>query len=148
MKTEGIRVFILDTDHITILQRGPAIEQKQIESRLGRCPEGDLYVTIVSFHEQMGGWTAYINRARDAAGLVRGYTMLQELLVDYSELNVLPLDAMAVGQFENLRRAGVRIGTMDLRIASIALVHSFTVITRNAVDFSKVPGLAIEDWTV
>lgn len=36
---------------------------------------------------------------------------------------------------------------MDLRIASIALVEGATVLTANTIDFEKVPGLAIEDWT-
>jgi len=41
----------------------------------------------------------------------------------------------------------IRIGTMDLRIASIALVEGATVLTANASDFEKVPGLTIDDWT-
>ena len=36
---------------------------------------------------------------------------------------------------------------MDLRIASIALAGDCTVLTRNLVDFQKVPQLRIEDWT-
>jgi predicted nucleic acid-binding protein len=36
---------------------------------------------------------------------------------------------------------------MDLRIASIGLVNRATVVTANSTDFSKVPGLTIEDWT-
>jgi predicted nucleic acid-binding protein len=36
---------------------------------------------------------------------------------------------------------------MDLRIASIALVEGATVLTANASDFEKVPGLTIDDWT-
>lgn len=36
---------------------------------------------------------------------------------------------------------------MDLRIASIALVEDATVLTANTIDFEKVPGLRIDDWT-
>ncbi|MGD0518047.1 MAG: hypothetical protein ABSA26_10990 [Thermoguttaceae bacterium] len=47
-----------------------------------------------------------------------------------------------------MRKSKVRIGTMDLRIASIALAQGFTILTRNLVDFEKVPNLKVEDWTV
>jgi tRNA(fMet)-specific endonuclease VapC len=36
---------------------------------------------------------------------------------------------------------------MDLWIAAIALTNSMTVLTRNRVDFERVPGLTVEDWT-
>ncbi|ETX07465.1 MAG: hypothetical protein ETSY2_11025 [Candidatus Entotheonella gemina] len=36
---------------------------------------------------------------------------------------------------------------MDLRIASIALSRNMTVLSRNLVDFMRVPGLRVEDWT-
>jgi tRNA(fMet)-specific endonuclease VapC len=41
----------------------------------------------------------------------------------------------------------IRIGTMDLKIAAIALAHGATLLSRNLVDFKKVPGLTVEDWT-
>ena len=36
-------------------------------------------------------------------------------------------------------KEGVRIGTMDLKIASICLANDATLLTRNLVDFDKVP---------
>jgi len=40
----------------------------------------------------------------------------------------------------------VRIGSMDLKIASIALVHNALVLSANLQDFQKVPGLRVENW--
>jgi tRNA(fMet)-specific endonuclease VapC len=37
-------------------------------------------------------------------------------------------------------------GTQDLKIASICLAHDATVLTRNEIDFNKVPGLSVENW--
>ena len=45
-----------------------------------------------------------------------------------------------------LRRAGSMIGPIDILIAGTALAHGATVVTRNAREFRRVRGLAVEDW--
>jgi len=45
-----------------------------------------------------------------------------------------------------LRSEGVRIGSMDLKIACITLVRDATLLSRNAIDFNRVPGLHFENW--
>ncbi len=50
-------------------------------------------------------------------------------------------------QFKVMDKLRLRIGTMDLRIASIALANDLTLVTRNTSDFARVPNLKIEDWT-
>lgn len=74
--------------------------------------------------------------------------MFQAILADFTRMNVLPFDSEAAKTFAGLRKSGVRIGTMDLRIGSIALVCGFTVLTRNTIDFERIPGLRVEDWTI
>jgi len=41
---------------------------------------------------------------------------------------------------------GQAIGPYDLQIASIALEHGLIVVTHNLTEFSRVPGLTVEDW--
>lgn len=45
-----------------------------------------------------------------------------------------------------LQRQGQLIGPNDLFIASIALAHNLILVTHNTREFSRVPGLALEDW--
>ena len=141
-------MFILDTDHVGILQRGTGPEYSALSRRISRQSQTDLYVTIVSFHEQLLGWNAYIARAKSQAEIVRGYRRMERILSDLSGAQLLPFDDDAGDQFEQLRRQHVRIGTMDLRIAAVALTRNMSVLSRNLVDFERVPGLTVEDWTV
>ena len=78
----------------------------------------------------------------------RSYPWLDEILTDFSSAQILPFDGLAAGVFDDLRRQRIRIGTMDLRISAIALTRNMTVLTRNLVDFQRVPALLVEDWTV
>jgi tRNA(fMet)-specific endonuclease VapC len=106
----------------------------------------DFYFTIVSFHEQILGWNAYIHRAARISGVVRGYAMLRNTLHDFAAARIAQFDQAAAEQFESLKQQRIRIGTMDPRIASIALARGYTVLSRNLVDFQRVPGLPVEDW--
>ncbi len=73
--------------------------------------------------------------------------MYQDLLTDFARRRVLPFDRRAGRIFESLRKQRIRIGTMDLRIAAIAIADRYTVLSRNLADFRQVPGLTAEDWT-
>ena len=47
-----------------------------------------------------------------------------------------------------LERTGGVIGPHDLQIAAIALRHGLTLVTHNTKEFSRVPGLKLEDWEI
>ncbi|MEL6882205.1 MAG: type II toxin-antitoxin system VapC family toxin [Cyanobacteria bacterium J06607_10] len=89
-----------------------------------------------------------INRSQKNADTVRGYILLSEILAAFSMAPVLHFDERSISIFHELRKQQVRISTMDLRIASIALANNLTLLTRNRRDFNKVPDLILEDWTV
>jgi tRNA(fMet)-specific endonuclease VapC len=131
-----------------ILQRQSTDLCQTLLARIGAYSPQEFLVSIVSFQEQVAGWLAYLGRKREPTQVVHAYQQFGRLLSDYSTAHMVEFDEAAARQFDELRRQRIRIGTMDLRIASIALVGDHTVLTRNIVDFEKVPGLKIEDWTV
>lgn len=47
-----------------------------------------------------------------------------------------------------LERAGKTIGGMDLLIAAHAMAEDSTLVTNNAREFLRVPGLAVEEWAL
>lgn len=140
-------MYLLDTDHVSILQRGTQPACGRIQQRMALYLLTGIFVSIVSFHEQVMGANVYLSQARTVAALARGYELLEEIRARYARAQVLPFDQQAVNRFQSLRSQHVRIGTMDLRIAAIALDRGMTVVTRNTSDFNQVPGLSVEDWT-
>ena len=144
-------MFLLDTDHVSILQDDEGAESAKLVERLTFQAESGVVLSIISFHEQTLGAHSYINRAVDPAVLLRGYELMFQVTRTFSLLPILPFDADADADadaaFEELARKRLRVGTMELRIAAIALSHDLTLLTRNVADFGKVPGLRTEDWT-
>lgn len=140
--------YLLDTDHISILQRQSGAEYATLMMRVARHPPSELAFSIISFHEQALGCHTYVNHARSSREVVRGYGMFARLLQDFVTAPVVTFDDDAAAMFDRLLAQRVRVATMDLRIAAIALSRGMVLVTRNSRDFGKVPGLQIEDWTV
>jgi tRNA(fMet)-specific endonuclease VapC len=138
---------ILDSDLLSILQRRTEPECGRLERRLNQLLKDDVFTTIVTFQEQMRGWLAALHKARSDKRLLLVYSELRSMLRDFCHLNILPFESAALAEFKRLRGQKVRIGTMDLRIASIALATQSTLLSRNLRDFQQVPGLNVEDWT-
>ncbi len=141
-------MFVLDTDHIGILQRQRGAEFDTLIANLSKCDPLEIFTSIVSFHEQINGWTKYIKGSSDTSRTVRGYSQLEQILTDFANAQVLPFSSTAAEVFDDLRTRKIRVATMDLRIASIVISSQMTLLTRNAVDFERIPNINIEDWTV
>lgn len=109
-------------------------------------PVAEVFATIVSFEEQTRGWLAILARAQSVTDQVVAYQRLSRHLEVYRNMPTLPFDAAAATEFQRIQKLRLRVGTLDMRIASIALSIGATVLTRNTVDFRRIPGLLIEDW--
>ena len=66
-------------------------------------------------------------------------------------IDILPFEPPADETYGRLRaeleRAGTPIGPNDMLIAAHALATDRILVTGNVREFSRVPGLAVEDWS-
>jgi tRNA(fMet)-specific endonuclease VapC len=140
-------MFVLDTDHMTFLDRPDSTEGVRIRQRMEQARLQGVVSTVVSYEEQTRGWLAYAARAKSLAQVVDAYRRLEGHVTVYRSMPLLGFDEAAAIRFQDLKRANIRVGTLDLRIASIVLANDATLVSRNRRDFERVPGLRIEDWT-
>jgi tRNA(fMet)-specific endonuclease VapC len=140
-------MVVLDTDHVSILEWESGADYHCLGARLEHLSANEVATTIVSYDEQTRGWLAYIAKARKFAQLVEGYRRLHRHLDVYCSMLVLDFDESAAVVLQGIRHLQTRIGAFDLRIAAITLSRGATLLTRNQVDFERVPGLRFEDWT-
>ena len=139
-------LYILDTDCFSLWQQNHPMMVQRVEVNAE-----NLAVTIVTLEEVIRGWFNVINQASapsQANKLVWGYTRLWDTLDDFKNLNILKFDQNASTIYTEFRSQRIRIGTQDLRIAAIVLANNAILVTRNYRDFSQVPDLVQEDWTI
>ena len=135
---------ILDTDHVSLLERNEPLVVEQLRQF---NPE-TVAITVVTFEEQIRGRLSKIRQANSDEKVIAAYSKLQATAEFLKQFNLIGFDSDACSCFNDFRRQKIRIGTQDLRIAAIAFSRNAVVVTRNIRDFSKVPGLILEDWTV
>ena len=139
-------MIVMDTDHLSLLEWGSK-ESAILRTRLAESSDRNVVVSIASYEEQMRGWMALLAKTPDVTKQVSAYSRLREHLQLYCSVPLLDFSEPAADKFSELRGQKVRIGTMDLKIAASCLCEDALLLTRNSVDFSKVPGLLYEDWT-
>lgn len=140
--------YLLDTDHLSILQRKAGAEYLRLSKWMAQFTPVDFACCVVSLHEQVVGAHAFLNQAKNSADLIRGYQLLERLPRDYLAFALLPFDPPSAVKYSGLVAQNLRVNTMDLRLAAIALSRNLTVLTRNLRDFGRIAGLKIEDRTV
>ena len=136
-------LWILDTDHLSLFQK----EHPLIVERINIMNYEEIAITIVSVEEQTQGWLKAIKQSNQSNRLLWAYKGLQDGIAFFNTVKVLEFDQNAYNYYQELRKQKIRIGTKDLRIASIVLSKKAILVTRNRRDFERVQELTFEDWS-
>ena len=128
--------YLLDTNILSSLLKQPS---GAVASRICSVGEDAICTSIIVACELRYG------AAKKDSPTLSG--KVEQLL---SIVEVLPLDEDADGKYAQLRaaleKAGTPIGANDYLIAAHALSLELTLVTDNIGEFSRVPGLTMENW--
>jgi len=138
-----MNLFVLDTDVLTLFQRGDAT----ILARVGQHYSSEIAISVVTVEEQLSGWYAQLRKAKGPEKLAWAYRRLAANVRFMAGIRILDFQEAAIERYETLQRLRLEVRKMDLQIAATALEHGGTLVTRNVRDFKHVPGLRIEDWS-
>ena len=103
-------MYLLDTDHLSVLERGGA-ESERLRRRLQAVPPDEVAATVVSYEEQTRGWLSYLTRARSLEEQVASYGYLQRHLRVFCAVPLIAFDPAAAAIVRQLQQQRIRIGT-------------------------------------
>jgi tRNA(fMet)-specific endonuclease VapC len=136
-------LYLLDTDTTSHLQRGRPV----VVARAAAVPASSVAVSVITVEEQLSGWYTALRSTRDPVRLHAVYARMAAAVRFLGSFTILDYSLAAMAGYDRLLKAKLRVRKNDLRIAAVALEHGATVVTANTVDFARVPGIAVEDWT-
>jgi tRNA(fMet)-specific endonuclease VapC len=126
---------MLDADSVSYAIRG----QGQVAARLLQHQPSELCISSITLAELRFG--AEAKRSQKLHRSIRSFV---------KDVAVVPFDEAAADRFAvvaaALARRGEPIGSFDTLVAAHALSLGLAVVTNNTKHFSRVPGLAVENW--
>ena len=131
--------YMLDTDTCSYIMKR---SNQAVLSRLQATPITDVCMSVVTKSELLYGVEVSPRRAQDGTALNAFLTYVHVLdFPDDAALDYARIRA-------DLKKRGQMIGANDLFIAAHARSLGLRLVTNNTDEFSRVKGLALENWTL
>ena len=129
--------FLLDTDTFSVAARDGS---QPLRQRLAQVATQDIALSAIALGEIEFGLARHTPPER----IVRRIATLR---ASFQVMAVGDSVAAVYGTLrQDLQRRGTPIGPNDMWIAAHALAENLTLVTGNEREFSRVPGLRIENW--
>jgi tRNA(fMet)-specific endonuclease VapC len=131
-------IYLLDTNTcVEFLRHGNA---SPVSAKLVAVLDSDVVICTVVLAELEYG-------ALRSSDSVKNLADVRKFVMRHSSLDFDTASAEECARIRaDLAAKGTPIGPYDLMIAAIARVHGLKLVTHNTAEFSRVPGLTLEDW--
>jgi tRNA(fMet)-specific endonuclease VapC len=118
-------------------------DRAAIAPRLAGREDEEFFVSVVTASELLHG----VHRAKTPDVRARRSAFVEAVLERFPLLSIdLPTARSHSQLWAELASTGKVIGPHDLWIAAACIAHGLTLVTANAREFERVPGLAVESW--
>jgi tRNA(fMet)-specific endonuclease VapC len=137
-------MHILDTDTLSHLHAG----NQNVIRAIQQLSDSDISTTIITKVEMLRGRIDYILKAEADQDLLKAQQLFYQTEELLSQIEVMAVTQDAVKRLAELVAIPTlrKVGRADLIIASIALSHRATLVTRNLRHFRKISGLKVTNW--
>jgi tRNA(fMet)-specific endonuclease VapC len=130
-------MYLLDTNTCIFLKNK---KPEHVLGRLRSAIEDGVYLSSISVAEMQFGVYSSQHIEKNRIALI-------EFLAPFEILDFNDDDAEEFGKLRSdLKLRGKLIGPYDMLIAAQALARDLILVTNNTDEFSRVPGLKVEDW--
>lgn len=127
---------LLDTNVVVHYLKG----DPEIVARINNASRGELAIPTIVVYELEYGTLRSKFPARRRRELEEGLRQIQHVPFDSGS-------ALAAASIRvQLEKQGSTIGPLDILIAGTAVSRAAALVTNNAAEFSRVPGLRVMDW--
>ena len=132
-------MYLLDTNICIYAING---RYPNLNNYLLTIPPDDIYISTITIGELEYG------AAKSQWG-DRTRQIMHAFLSNFSKIPFSESDAALFGQLRAiLASSGTPIGAYDIMIAAQGVSRHLTVVTHNTKEFSRVPGIMLEDWVI
>lgn len=127
--------YLLDTNMCIYLMKN---QPEEVARRFAQCHVGDVVMSAITYAELQYGAAAAADPERERANLA---ALVEDIPVE-------PFDALAAVAYGPIRMSTreSKKDHLDKLIAAHAVALGVTVVTNNVKDFSKYPGVSVENW--
>jgi tRNA(fMet)-specific endonuclease VapC len=130
-------MYLLDTNIAIYFMKN---RYPRLSEKLFSCNPAELMISSITVFELEYG-------AEKSNWGEKTRTKLARFLAPFTILPFDSGDAVMAGKIRGyLEKQGKRIGSYDVQIAAQAVARGLTVVTHNTGEFSRVPGIRLEDW--
>lgn len=136
--------FLLDTDTLSLYLR----DHPKVVQAVYRHAFDWPALCIITVEELWDGRQAMVSKARTPDQYAIAYERLTETVSELGNWPILGFPPAAVNRYAGYKKQKLNVKANDMKIGAIAVEAGATVVTRNRVDFARIPGVHLVDWSV